>query len=226
MTEIANRYAGTKKEYFLQQLNACTIDRFESLSTERGKVTISGVREAETMLQTEFEGYYEAQSITRPTNQEVREGNNFDGRFRKGELSGEPNTLNQKYTDVDAKLPVSDDTLQHQADERKLFGRKNPQNIGIEQQGKNLGSSAVRQKHRICDSNKPQLPSSAENVVHIINLLELGPSEKSITKINILEGARIGWAAELNVPEMSISDETALQGIIFLNEDYRIKRIN
>ena len=56
--------------------------------------------------------------------------------------------------------------------------------------------------------------------------MELGPSEKSITKINILEGPRIGWAAELNVAETSILDETALQGIIFLNEDYTIKRIN
>jgi len=206
MTEIANQYNGTKRKYFLEQLNDCTIDRFESLSTERGKVTITGVREAETMLQS-------------------KEYNNFDGRLRKGELSGEPNTLSKKYTDLDSKLFVSDNTLQYQADQKKLLGQKNPHKIEMEEQGKNLGFSGVKQKHKRCDQNKPELPSSSKNVRHIINLLELGQSEKSIAKDNLIESSRIGWAAQLNVAETSISDETALQGIIFLNEDYTIEDI-
>jgi hypothetical protein len=225
MTEIANQYNGTKRKYFLEQLNDCTIDRFESLSTERGKVTITGVREAETMLQSEFEGYNEPKSITRPTDQQSKEYNNFDGRLRKGELSGEPNTLSKKYKDLDSKLFVSDNTLQYQADQKKLLGQKNPHKIGMEEQGKNLGFSGVKQKHKRCDQNKPELPSSSKNVRHIINLLELGQSEKSIAKDNLIESSRIGWAAQLNVAETSISDETALQGIIFLNEDYTIEDI-
>jgi hypothetical protein len=68
------------------------------------------------MLQSEFAGDHEPNSITRPTKEEYLEGNQLDGRFRKGRLSGEFNTLNENYTDVDIKVLVSDETLQHQAD--------------------------------------------------------------------------------------------------------------
>ena len=52
------------------------------------------------------------------------------------------------------------------------------------------------------------------------------PSETTIAKKGVLDGARIVWSDKLNVPESSISDQTALQGIIFLNEDYTIERVN
>ncbi len=115
-------------------------------------------------------------------------------------LSGESNTLNEQYTEADAKLLVSDKTLQDQANEKRRLGQKNP--------------------------NKPELPSSPDNVKHIVNALELTPSETEIAKADILDGTRIAWSEKLNVPESSISDQTALQGIIFLNEDCTIERVN
>ena len=94
------------------------------------------------------------------------------------------------------------------------------------EQGKAMGSSIVGQKHKHCNPNKPELPSSFDNVKHIINALELLPSETEIAKAGVLDGARIAWADKKNVPESSISDQTALQGIIFLNEDCTIERVN
>ena len=141
-------------------------------------------------------------------------------------LSGESNTLNEKYTDADVKVLVSNETLQHQADKRKILGHKNPNKMPMYKQGKKMGSSIVAQKHKHCNPNKPELPSSPDNVKHIINALELLPSETTIAKKDVLDGAKIAWANKLNVPESSISDETALQGIIFLNEDCTIKRVN
>ena len=129
MTQIGNQYTGEKQEYFFEQLNQCEIDRFKALSTEKGRITISNVREAETILQSEFEGFHEPNSITRPTKAEFQEGNALDGRFRKGILSDESNTLNEEYTDVDAKLLVSDKTLQDQADQRRILGHKNPKQM-------------------------------------------------------------------------------------------------
>jgi hypothetical protein len=64
------------------------------------------------------------------------------------------------------------------------------------------------------------------NVKHIINLLELIPSEQQIAKRSFIDGARLGWSQRLNVPEHSISDSDALQGTIFLNEQITIKRID
>ena len=61
---------------------------------------------------------------------------------------------------------------------------------------------------------------------HIINALELLPSETEIAKVGVLDGAKIAWADKKNVPERSISDQTALQGIIFLNKDCTIERVN
>ena len=226
MTQIGSNYTGKKQEYFFEQLNQCDIERFKALSTEKGRITIYNVRECETMLQSEFEGFHEPNSITRATKAELQEGNVLDGRFRKGLLSGESNTLNEQYTDVDAKLLMSDKTLQYQADQRRVLGHKNPNKISMYEQGKNMGSSLVSQKHKHCNPNKPELPSSSDNVKHIINALELIPSETEIAKAGVLDGARIAWADKLNVPESSISDQSALQGIIFLNEDCTIERVN
>ena len=94
------------------------------------------------------------------------------------------------------------------------------------EQGKGIGYSLVNQKHKHYNLNKFELPLSPNNVKHIINALELLPSETKIVKKGILYGARIAWADKLNVPESSISDQSALQGIIFLNEDCTIERVN
>jgi hypothetical protein len=48
----------------------------------------------------------------------------------------------------------------------------------------------------------------------------------SRAKAGVIDGARIAWADKLKVPEKSISDQSALQGIIFLNEDFTIERVN
>ena len=226
MTQIGSNFTSKKQEYFFEQLNQCDIERFKALSTERGEITIYNVREAEAMLQSEFEGFHEPNSITRPTKAEIQENNELDGRFRKGLLSGESNTLNEQYTDVDVKHLMSDKTLKYQADKRRILGHKNPNKISMYEQGKNMGSSIVAQKYKHCNSNKPELPSSCYNVKHIINTLELIPRETEIAKKAILDGARIAWADKLNVPESSISDQRALQGIIFLNEDSTIERVN
>ena len=69
------------------------------------------------------------------------------------------------------------------------------------EQGKNMGSSIVDQKHKHCDPNKPEFPSSSNNVKHIINALELLPSETRIAKAGVLDGARSAWADKLNVPD-------------------------
>jgi hypothetical protein len=124
------------------------------------------------IIQSEFAGDHEPNSITRPTKEEYLEGNQLDGRFRKGRLSGESNTLNEDYTDVDVKVLVSDETLQHQADQRKSLGHKNPNKMSMYEQGKKMGYSIVAQKHKHCNPSKPELPSSPDNVKHIINTLE------------------------------------------------------
>lgn len=84
---------------------------------------------------------HEPNSITRPTKAELQEGNVLDGRFCKGMLSGESNTLNEQYTDVDAKLLVSDKTLQDQANEKRRLGQKNPNKMSIYEQGKAMFDS-------------------------------------------------------------------------------------
>lgn len=226
MSLIGNKYTGEKQKNFMEKLSKCTIERFTSLSTERGRLTIFGVREAETMLQSEFEGIHESDSISRPTTQESQENNVFDGRFRIGILSGDSNTLNGEFTDIDAKLLVSDSTLQFQATERQLSGQRNPNRISMQEQGQNTGASVVAQKFKHCNPNKVELPSSSKNVKHIINLLELSTSETNIAKKSVTDGAKIAWAKKLNVPEQSVSDQAALQGIIFLNEDNTIERVN
>ena len=135
MTEISNQYTGEKQKYFLKLLDECSIDRFQALSIESGRLTIYGVREAETMLQSEFEGFHEPNSITRMTDAESAAENKLDGRFRKGLLSGEPDTLNQEFTDLDVKLLVSEKTLQYQANERRSLGQPNPDPLSMYKQG-------------------------------------------------------------------------------------------
>ena len=148
-----------KTNNFSIEINELHLSKIKALSTEKGKIRIYHVREAETMLQSEFEGVHEPNSITRATKAELQEGNVLDGRFRKGLLSGKSNTLNEQYTDVDVKLLMSDKTLQHQADQRRVLGHKNPNKISMYEQGKNMGSSIIGQKHKHCNPNKPELPS-------------------------------------------------------------------
>ena len=125
MTEIGNQYTGEKQNYFFKQLNHCELDRFKALSTENNQITLTNVREAEAMLQSEFEGPHEPNSITRPTEAEVKSKNFLDARFRKGVLSGEYDSLNEHYTDLDVKTPVSAETLEYQVNQRKILGNKN-----------------------------------------------------------------------------------------------------
>ena len=170
LTPTSNLFAvdyvtGEIQEYFFEQLNQCDIERFKALSAEKDETTIYSVREAETILQSEFEGFHEPNSITRPTKAELQKGNVLDVRFRTGLLSGESNTLKEQYTNVDAKLLISDTNLQYQADRRRILGHKNP--------------------------NKLELPSSSDNVKHIINTLELIPSETEIAKAGVVDGAKI-----------------------------------
>ena len=99
---------------------------------------------------------------------------------------------------------VSDETLQYQANQRRILGQKNPNKMSMYEQGKDMGSSIVGQKHKHCNPNKPELPSSPDNVKHIINALELIPSETRIAKTGVLDGARIAWADKLNVPHSII----------------------
>jgi hypothetical protein len=226
MTQIGNQYTGEKQEYFFEQFNQCEIDRFKALSTESARLTIYGVREAETMLQSEFEGYHEPNSITRMTDAESAAKNKLDGRFRKGLLSGESDTLNEEFTDLDAKILVSDKTLQSQANERKRLGLKNPNPVSMYQQGKNTGYSIILQKSKHCNPNMVELPSSPKNVKHIVNMIELSLDETNIAKGGLIEGAKEALAKQLRVDQASISDQIALQGILFLNENYTIERVN
>ena len=226
MAEIANQYTGAKQKYFLKLLNECSIDQFQALSTESSMLTIYGVREAETMLQSEFEGYHEQNSITRMTDAESELGNKLDGRFRKGMLSNEPNTLNEQYTDLDVKVLVSNKTLQHQANERRSLGHRNPNPLSMYEQGEGTGYSIIVQKSKHCDSNIIERPSSPENVKHIVNAIELSLEETHIAKTGLIEGAKKALADQLRVDKESISDKTALHGILFLNEEYTIERIN
>jgi len=55
--------------------------------------------------------------------------NNLDGRFRKGLLSGESDTLNKKFTDLDIK------TLDYQVDERRTLGHRNVNSVSVYEQG-------------------------------------------------------------------------------------------
>ena len=57
-----------------------------------------------------------------------------------------------------------------------------------------MGYSIVKQKHFYCDPNKPELPSSPDNVKHVVNFLELNPKETDIVKTGIIDGSRIRWA--------------------------------
>jgi hypothetical protein len=56
----------------------------------------------------------------------------------------------------------------------------------MHEQGKKMGYSIVAQKHKHCNPSKPELPSSPDNVKHIINTLELLSSETTIVKSDVL----------------------------------------
>ena len=225
MTEIGNHYTDIiKQKYFLKLLDECSMNRFEALSTEMGRFTIYGIREAETMLQSEFEGYREPNSITRMTDAESAAGNKLDGRFRKRLLSGERDTLNKEFKDMDAKVLVSEKTLQHQANERLRLGHRNPNPISMYEQGQITGSSIIIQKSEHCDPSMVERPASPDNVLHIVNMIELSLEETQIAKLGLVDGAKTALADKLGVDKASISDQTALQGILFLNEDYTIER--
>ena len=216
-------YTGAKKEYFFEQLNQCSKERFEDMSTERRIFSIYGIREAETMLQAEFEDHHEPNSITRMTAQESAHGNGLDGRFRKGLVSDEPNTLNKQFTDLDTKYLMSQENLEVQAAKRRRLGHKNPNALSMYEQGTNTGYSLTYQKSKHCNETAVERPSFPENVEHIVNVLELSTEEVPIVKDAILDGVEIALAEQRGVPKDSISDQDAYQGILFVNEHYTIE---
>jgi hypothetical protein len=54
-----------------------------------------------------------------------------------------------------------------------------------------------------------------------VNAIELSLEETHIAKTGLIEGAD-----QLGVEKEFISDKRAFQGILFLNEEYTIERIN
>lgn len=76
MQGVANNLSGKERKTFLQRLHACTFERFQALATENNSpMSFRSVREAETMLQTEFQGIREHKSITRPNSREYQAEN-------------------------------------------------------------------------------------------------------------------------------------------------------
>ena len=59
-----------------------------------------------------------------------------------------------------------------------------------------------------------------------MNAIELSLEETHIAKTGLIEGAKRGIAEKLAIVQDSISDERALEGFLFLNEEYTIERIN
>lgn len=216
MTEIGNQYTGAKQKYFLKLFDEFSIDRFKALSTESGRSRIYSVCEAETMLQSEFEGYHQQNSIMRMTDAESAEENKLDGRFRKALLIDERDKLNQEFTDLDVKVFVSEETLQHQANRRQRFGYKNPNLLSMYEQDEGTGYSIIVQKS--CKSSIVERPSSPKNIEHIVNMIGFSIKETHIAKTSLIEGAKKELADQLRVEKESISDETALQGILLLNK--------
>jgi hypothetical protein len=162
------------------------------------------------MLQSEFEGYHEPTSITRMTDAESTKGNRLDGRFRKGVLSGERDTLNQEFTDLDVKTLVNDKTLQHQANERRILGYKNPDSQPMYEQGRGTGKSIILQKSKHCHPSIVELPPSPENVKYIVNAIELSLEETDIAKTGIVDVAKEALEKQIGVEKESISDKAAL----------------
>ena len=225
MTEIGNQYTGEKKIYFFEQLDQCDMDRFSGLCHEQGRATFNTAREAETALQCEFERIHEPQSSRRPTEEEARLGNVLDGFFTKGIINGDSMTLNEDYTHYDLKGFVSDHTSQVQAEARRLAGQRNSEPDSMFEQGRKAGLKLVAQKHKHCKPDVPALPASSRNVKHILNTIELSMDETARLKEGVLDGTRTAWAEKLGVDKSEVSDEIALQGVIYLNEEYTIPRV-
>ncbi len=59
--------------------------------------------------------------------------------------------------------------------------------MSMYEQSKDMGFSIVAQKHKHCNPNKRELPSSPENVKHIVNMIELSLDETHIAKAGVLE---------------------------------------
>jgi hypothetical protein len=97
-------------------------------------------------------------------------------------LSGETNTLNGIFTDVDVKLLVSDKTLKYQANLRKQLGDRNPDPLRMFEQDEQSGYSSILQKYKHCDAAMIERPPGPENVEHIVNFIELLQEETPIAK--------------------------------------------
>jgi hypothetical protein len=78
---------------------------------------------------------------------------------------------------ADAKAPVSSYTLAKEKPPRTL-----------EQEGYNLGASAVRQKYRFV--GRENGPETADNVLHVVDLYKLPPEEKDLMIEYVLRGAK------------------------------------
>ena len=179
-----------------------------------------------SLILMDDQGYTEPNSMTRMTTTESRLGNGLDGRFRKGLLTNQPNTLNGKYTDFDTKVLVSDKTLKDQAAARKALGRKNPNPMTVFQQANHTAYSSILQKSKHLDPTLREKPSSTENVLHILNMIELDRYETRLSFVGHYIGARQALAKQLNLPEDSIPPEQTFEGFLFLNEDITIPRVN
>jgi len=63
------------------------------------------------------------------------------------------NRLNENFTDLDAKVLVSEETLEYQANERQILGHRNPNPLSMYEQGERTGFSIIVQKSKHCDSS-------------------------------------------------------------------------
>ena len=138
-------------------------------------------------------------------------------------MSGEHGTLNKDLSDFDAKVFVSKETLE--ADNQK-YSSKPIKKVSVYEEYKKSGIKIIRQKYKHNNPDKQEVLSFPHNVDHGINLIEVPSGEQVNDAIRgVIDGARYQLAQELNCSENSISDETVLEGIKFLNKDFTIERI-
>ena len=206
MTLIGNQYTGAKKAEFFKQLNECSIDRFKVLAMEYGQITFNSAREAEFMLQYEFEGHCEPNSVRRTTQIEKTIGNGLDGRFT---------IIENDYTDFDVKGPVSQETLIHQGQPMDMY-----------EQGHNMGEKIISQKKKHCNPHLAELPSSPKNVKHIVSLIELSVDETGDFVKGLSNGLKEELAQENQISKELLSDKMAFDGVSIMNNEFTIKRVN